>query len=397
MKYGTIVPLIGGFTVGNKMATGNDPAFLLSYEAFVSNDSHCVNYFKNTPYILLDKDDLSDKDDLFCNVDFVSALCPCAGLSMLNYSKNGGGKARGSDAAQNEWMYRSAKYVLGELKPRVFFGENAPGLFGEIGKGVVQKLFEIGQEYGYSMSIMKTSTSKHGIPQERARTFYFFWDSEYAPVLNYYNREKKSLPDYLAEIPEGSSMQEPMQHWKLDDMAIVKFITQEKGMEWKEVMAQENFGTLHWLIVKNGWLDECIEFSDKNMPGSVDARVLHHMKAKLADGKGFWDVSPRLGIDHFNAVISKNMICGAHPTEPRFMTLREYMHLMGLPHDFKLLDKGNWNHIAQNVPTATARDWTLEVIKYINGELSSSGQKLYRQNNHSSASKEVIAKSVTLF
>lgn len=392
LRWSAIVPLIGGFAIGNSMATGNKPIALFTYDGFQANESHLREYWPDVPYINLDHE-----NPTVDRLDFVSTTCPCAGLSMLNYSKNGGGKSRGSDAAQNEWMYRSAKYVLGELKPRVFFGENAPGLFGEIGKGVVQKLFEIGQEYGYSMSIMKTSTAKHGIPQERARTFYFFWDSEHAPVLNYYNREKKTLTDYLAEVPEDSTMHEPMQHWKLDDMAIYKFITEVKGMKWKDVMEQGNFGTLHWYIVKNGWLDECIEFSDKIMPGSVDARVLHHMKAKLADSKGFWDVSPRLGIEHFNAVISKNMICGAHPTEPRFMTIREYMHLMGLPHDFKLLEKGSWNHIAQNVPTATARDWTLEVIKYINGELSSSGQKLYRQNNHSSAPKEAVAKSVTLF
>jgi len=49
IKWGTIVPLIGGMSVANKQITGEDPAFLLSYEVFASNDSHCVNYFKDTP------------------------------------------------------------------------------------------------------------------------------------------------------------------------------------------------------------------------------------------------------------------------------------------------------------------------------------------------------------
>lgn len=392
IRFAAIVPLIGGFAIGNSMATGNKPVALFTYDGFQPNETHLREYWPDVPYINLDHE-----NPTIDRLDFVSTTCPCAGLSMLNYSKQGG-KSRGSDAAQNEWMYRSAKYALGELKPRVFFGENAPGLFGEIGKGVVEKLFEIAQEYGYSMSLMKTSTAKHGIPQERARTFYFFWDSEYAPIMNYYNRERKDLTDYLAEIPTDATLHEPIQSWKLDDMAIVKFIIEEKKMNWVDIMQKEDFGTLHWYIVKNGWLDECIEFSDKIMPGSVDARVLHHMKAKLADGKGFWDVSPRLGTDHFNAVISKNMICGAHPIEPRFMTTREYMHLMGLPHDFQLLDKGQWNHLAQNVPTATARDWTLEVIKYIKGELPSSGEKFFRQNNLSGQHKAVNEyKSISLF
>jgi site-specific DNA-cytosine methylase len=331
-------------------------------------------------------------------LDFVSTTCPCAGLSMLNYSKGEGGKSRGSDAAQNEWMYKSAKFVLGTLKPRVFFGENAPGLFGEIGKGVVEKLFEIAQEYGYSMSLMKTSTVKHGIPQERSRTFYFFWDSEYAPVMNYYDRERKDLVEYLAEVPADASLQETFNTWKIEDLPTIRFLEEKKGLKWEDIMADEEKGTLNWYIVKNGWLDECIEYADEIMPGSVDSRVLHHIKDKLAMGKGFWDGSPRLGRDHFNAVISKNMICGAHPTEKRFITLREYMHLMGLPHDFQLLDKGQWNHIAQNVPTVTARDWTLEVVKYIKGELPSSGQKLFRQNNLNGHHKvEEEHKSTCLF
>ena len=91
------------------------------------------------------------------------------------------------------------------------------------------------------------------------------------------------------------------------------------------------------------------------------------------------------------------MICGAHPEEQRFLTLREYMHLMGLPHDFQLLSAGQWNHIAQNVPTATARDWTLEVIKYIKGELPLSGEKLLKQNNLNATPRMAAEKSKVLF
>jgi len=29
-------------TVANKTVTGNEPSFLLSYDAFAANDSHCV-------------------------------------------------------------------------------------------------------------------------------------------------------------------------------------------------------------------------------------------------------------------------------------------------------------------------------------------------------------------
>ena len=373
VRWGSIVPLVGGFSIGNMMATGKKPEVLYTYDGFQDNESHLRAYWPDVPYINLDHE-----DTVFDNLDFVSTTCPCAGLSMLNYSRDGK-KSRGSDAAQNEWMYKSAKFALGTLKPRVFFGENAPGLYGEIGKGVVEKLFEIAQSYGYSMSLMKTSTLKHGIPQERSRTFYFFWDSEYAPVMNYYNRERKALSEYLKEIPKEASLQSSFNSWKIENLPTVRFLEEVKGMDWEEIMSRES--TLNWYIVRSGWLDECIEFADKIAPGTIDSRVLHHIKNKIGQGKGFWDGSPKLGKDYFNAVISKNMVCGVHPQEKRFLTVREYMHLMGLPHDFELLDPGKWNHIAQNVPTSTARDWTLEVVKYIKGELSSSGEKLHRQSN----------------
>ena len=37
------------------------------------------------------------------------------------------------------------------------------------------------------------------------------------------------------------------------------------------------------------------------------------------------------------------------------------MHLMGLPHDFTIDSAKNINHIAQNVPTCTARDYAEQV------------------------------------
>jgi site-specific DNA-cytosine methylase len=71
-----------------------------------------------------------------------------------------------------------------------------------------------------------------------------------------------------------------------------------------------------------------------------------------------------------------------HPVEKRSFTYREYMHLMGMPHDFQLLDpKKDLNKIAQNVPSCTARDWTLEVVKFVKGELKISDTDYLRQNN----------------
>ena len=143
IRYGTIVPLIGGMSVANSKIIGEDPSFFLSYPAFAGNDAHATNYFKNA---------------LFEDVDFVSAVCPCAGLSMLNANNGSNENARGSDAIQNEWMYKSANLILEQVRPKVFWGENAPGLYTAMGVGVAEKLKEIGKKNGYSFSLIKTKT-----------------------------------------------------------------------------------------------------------------------------------------------------------------------------------------------------------------------------------------------
>ena len=72
-------------------------------------------------------------------MDYINSICPCAGLSMLNTSTNPR-FSRGSDAEKNKWMFESAQYVFEKIKPKVFWGENAPGLFTTIGQGVVDGL-----------------------------------------------------------------------------------------------------------------------------------------------------------------------------------------------------------------------------------------------------------------
>ena len=80
---------------------------------------------------------------MISGIDYINSVCPCAGLSMLNTSK-GAGVGRGSDAEANKWMFKSAKYVLSRIKPKVMWGENAQMLFTKKGEGVVNGLRLVG-------------------------------------------------------------------------------------------------------------------------------------------------------------------------------------------------------------------------------------------------------------
>ena len=53
IKWASIIPLVGGHSIGSQMATGTKPEFLVSYPAFMSNDQHIRNYWPDVPYLLI--------------------------------------------------------------------------------------------------------------------------------------------------------------------------------------------------------------------------------------------------------------------------------------------------------------------------------------------------------
>jgi hypothetical protein len=69
------------------------------------------------------------------------------------------------------------------------------------------------------------------------------------------------------------------------------------------------------------------------------------------------------------------------------MSVRELLHMMGLPHDFEMPDRKNLNAIAQNVPTCTSKDMATQVVEYLNGNLKASNESFLMQDN---LKKEVV-------
>src|ERR1017187_6596843 len=144
IKWGTIVPLIGGLSCAAKKVTGVDPAFFLSYTPFRSNEINAKAYFSDTPHYLLDTENRGGFDAAANqDVDFVNAVCPCAGLSLLS---SGSPEQR---AKMNPWMLESARFMTGVVKPRVFWGENAPALYSNGGKLVRDQFRELATKNGY--------------------------------------------------------------------------------------------------------------------------------------------------------------------------------------------------------------------------------------------------------
>jgi site-specific DNA-cytosine methylase len=380
INWAPVIPLIGGFPLGAMKAFNNNPKAIYSYSAFKKNDSHYVHYLNDikrvaTPY------DLFDEEYTPRQIDVVVSTPPCAGLSQLNTGKKGSNKASGSCAMQNEWMYRSTQDAITHLNPKVIIGENAPALYTKMGEGVAENLYNIAKQNGYSVVLYKTSTYYHGLPQKRDRCFYFLFKSEKAPILNFYRNDLvANFTDYLKLVPNNASLQENIRKDVMHE-PYYNFLQHlyKKDDVRDEIL--EKAHTAHAYVVKNGLMDQFVEWAKDNHEKGYKLGL--HAKNKFADGKGVWDGSIHVFKDHMNALIGRALMESIHPTENRSLNVREAMHMMGIPHDFELLGgRKNLNHIAQNVPTFTARDMCLEAGKFIRNQLQFADTDFLKINNH---------------
>lgn len=374
IKHASIVPLIGGETIAQAQAFGSDPEYILSYEAFAANDAHAVNHFP-VPYIVLDKGGYHPY-----YVDVVNTVCPCAGLSSLSPQANSG-------AAANDWMSTTAEYVLGEMKPKVFWGENAPRLASKMGIPVVEKLRTIGKKNGYTMSIYKTKSILHGLSQVRDRTFYFFWKDSRVPIFNSYSRNHTKIEDtirsvpcdpedkmceltnirtpshdpyykYILQVIEGGKTHKQFSDKLTKTVEVLTYI-EESGHDYKQVSA--------WMAA-NGY--------DREVP-KCDRRY-----EKLKTGMNIMRKGTTIPKDYIGAFVGHLPTQLTHPDEDRYLTIRECMEIMKLPRDFELLGGlKNLNHICQNVPVTTAKDMAENIKLYLSGKLDYINTDFYIQDN----------------
>jgi len=376
--HASIIPLIGGETIGAERAFGKRPEWIASYEPFKSNDQHLVNYYNHeVPYYLIDKDEKPHSQ-----VDVISTVCPCAGLSQLSHGF-------GDHNVNNKWMGITARYVLGELKPKVFWGENAPGFAGKIGENVRNEIRQIGEENGYTMSVYRTRSLLHGIPQVRERSFYFLWKGDKVPVFNYYNSPRPTIEETILSVTSNFQM-EPINPKTPSKDPYYRFILEKlhggishtefaRTVEPARARGQD---TLSYIERSGVDYDDLATWMGENgYEKEVDK--CKNRKKKLAAGGSIMRRGTIVPRDYIGAFVSHYPKVLTHPIEDRYITYREAMTIMGLPQDFELLDpENNTNHICQNVPVGTAKDMATEVIAALDGNRRWVGEKMMFQYNH---------------
>lgn len=366
-NYASIVPLIGGETLAMENVFGKRPEYILSYTPFKANDSQILEHYKNeVPYHVIDEDQTAPGS--LKNVDVVNAVCPCAGLSSLSPSSS-------SDNKANDWMIESAKYVLTNIKPKVFWGENAPRLASKMGEPIVKELRKVAKENGYKMSLYKTKSKLHGLCQTRDRSFYFFWKGDEIPHMNFYRRPHDKIEDVIrtAYVSNDDPMNELTNDKKPTDNPFYKYVLEELegGITHKEFQQKINktINPLDYLENRGIQYDEVAEWMSKNGHDKQAKRCLEIHK-KLKSGGNIMRKTTEIPKDYIGAFVGHMPMCLTHPDEDRYLTIRECLAIMKMPDNFQLQGgRKNLNMICQNVPVTTAEDMAQNILDWLNGKL----------------------------
>ena len=365
MNYASIVPLIGGETIAMQNVADTKPEYILSYSAFEANDRQLVEYYENkVPYYHLDDGVHRDLP----SVDVINTVCPCAGLSSLSPSAS-------STNRNNDWMLATARHVLGSLKPKVFWGENAPRLASKMGEPIVEELRRIAGQNGYTFSIYKTKSILHGLSQVRDRTFYFFWQGNMIPKLSYVERAHEKIEDTIRNVELRED--DPMN-------VLTNKKTPSENPFYRYVLEEIEGGITHSefqdrIVKSTNPLDEIEKAGIKyNKVGEWmkekgydnEASKCTRMYLKLKSGGNIMRKTTEIPKDYIGAFVGHMPSSLTHPDEDRYLTIRECLAIMKLPGDF-MLQGGlkNLNMICQNVPVTTAQDMAEQVQAFVHGRL----------------------------
>jgi len=383
IKHASIVPLIGGETIAQQLEFDNTrPDYILSFSPFKDNDAHLLNYYNNeVPYFLLDQGQKHSH-----SVDVVNTVCPCSGLSSLSQSA-------ASNSKMNEWMYRSAEYVLENVRPRVMWGENAPRLASKLGQPVVDRLRKIGHKNGYTFSIFRTASRLHGLSQVRERTFYFFWkEKDRVPLLEYTDKNAKSERiEETIDLAKRCAKNDPMFQILANEKVpsqdpYYRYLLEEilGGMSHRQYTESltRTINVLRTIESSGHDYMKVSEWMARN-GFSKHAERCKTMHLKLGMGGNIMRKQIEVPCGVIGAFVGHMPTHLTHHCEDRFLNVREVLSIMKMPLDFQLLNPlRNLNHVCQNVPVTTARHPARMVRKYLEGKLDFVNSDFVIQDNH---------------
>lgn len=397
IKWGIIQPLTGGVYWGGKAAIGAPPSWIISYPGLTSVNRNkqgeptsvgneygllkwCKDHNELPPYQvfnkapfqqtdfdveLIDDHEWTTKKVDYSNTDLVISVPVCSGLSQAIIAP------QDTKDERNYNMLWNAEFTLSKIKPKIYIFENAPTLFSNIGTHVRQLLNDLAKKYDYSIVYYKTDTRLHDNCQRRPRTFVLFIkyrnDEKGTPNFNFENKHV-SIEEFFSRLPEGLSQRVTVEMSNVNKL-FLDYVRNKYGANYRDSVDPYILKS----IIDSDLYEDVCEFADKSdYPQQTKDSLSHlmrHIHDKIAAGKNYYCMLP--GYPKIDgtvpAVMFKTIPSLLHHKEDRLYTIREYLHLMGMPTDYELPGSINTNYakIGQNVPARTAQWIVSEAVRII--------------------------------
>jgi len=389
LTYANYIPLIGGLSFAAQSLIEKEPEYNVSFDVFEKNEEEYQKIVKSPFYLLKDsefeKHGHNQVKDTATEVNLVTSLCPCGGLSMLNTTE-----ARGGNSTTNRFIYRFISFGIDVAKADAIVFENAPGLITlPDAENIRTWLNETAIKNDYSILYLLTDTSLFSTPQARKRTYCILVKNKQSGVFKL-PKPEKVIPfefkgNFLADAiknPEGKKDEKSKIFFELKESPFYQFMISKFGSNFREVVKEafkdtnKNTASIMNFIIRKNLMDEFIAFNTTCEKTSARTK---RWKEKLANGKGFWDISPNIPLKFFPGIISKNGKQIVHPTEDRFLSLRELMRLMNLPEEMAV--PKYYNTICQNTPVSTSKRAIKIALDFIEGTAETTDGKVGLYND----------------
>jgi site-specific DNA-cytosine methylase len=244
-----------------------------------------------------------------------------------------------------------------------------------MGEPIVSKLRKIASENGYVMSLYKTKSKLHGLSQTRDRSFYFFWQGDKIPKMNFFRRPHEKIEDTIrnAYVSGDDPMNALTNDAKPTDNPFYKYVLNvlEGGISHSEFQnkIERSINPLDYLEAAGKTYDEVSKWMSEHGYEKQAKRCLEIHK-KLSSGGNIMRKTTEIPKDYIGAFVGHMPMWLTHPDEDRYLTIRECLAIMKMPNDFQLQGgRKNLNMICQNVPVTTARDMANDIMLWLEGKL----------------------------
>lgn len=394
IKWLAIQPLTGGMYLGAEEAIGHPAEAIISFNGLnditykddkpnvVGNEHYLQTYLtkhnRMPPYYtfnhgMFDKD-ISTADNLdqkFEDIDLVVAVPVCSGLSMATSTAN-----KETRDGRNCNMKYITHFVLTQIKPKIYVFENAPTFMGDQALGLRKHFENLAEKEGYSILYYKTDTQLHNNCQRRPRTFIIFMKGDHAPKYDFVN-ENVPIEEFFKNMEKSEFNNEPVST-SVHNYPLLDFIKGMHGKNWRNYVK----GNLLEHLFENDKVDEFLEFAKDYDEYDKIKKYVEHVKYKKSIGKNYYCVDLALAKKSFAPVQFRSIPYMVHPFEDRTCSVREFIHLMGMPKDFEWYGEDvNLPKIGQNVPQKTAKFIVEQAIQCLDSNRETHDSRFYYQDN----------------